>query len=222
MSINCKPATLPICQRTPQSNTSAVCATLSLATNLTTKCWSRLKQRTLSDQTSDLLPDPLDGCPVPHPGPRASRTPRFPRRGVFSLKVRAPNLAGTRRPLWTCNPLGGAVARQSLTMCEAGGVVLLAARNDPLQHRIYRYLTNSHKGYWPASFDGARYALSHWPRSATPPWDHTCPGSSSNGSGGGKWQSPPATESSWLRLFPARESPPFHQLQNTPLDRSGD
>jgi hypothetical protein len=62
--------------------------TLALATNLTTKCWSRLKQRTLSEQSSE-IPLSLDGCPSPpsNPGPRASRTPRLARRGVFAVNV---------------------------------------------------------------------------------------------------------------------------------------
>ena len=39
--------------------------TLALATNLTTKCWNRLKQRTLSDQSSDFLPRSTRWVPCP-------------------------------------------------------------------------------------------------------------------------------------------------------------
>ncbi len=72
--------------------------TLASATNLTTKCWNGLKQRTLSDQSSDFLPRSTRWVPCPPiEGPEHCAPHACAGRGVFAVDV-----AGTGCPP-TCN-----------------------------------------------------------------------------------------------------------------------
>ena len=146
--------------------------------------------------------------------------------GVCTKGEGALTWLGQGRPLGHAIPWGELLHANPIDNVTAGGIVLAGCADDPLQRRIYRYLTNSHKRYGPGSFDGARYALIFWPRRATARWDRLRPALVAKALGhnlsGGKWQSPPATESSWLRLFPARVSPPFRQRQNRSFGPSVD